>query len=659
MPRRRGALVLIVGPDGVGKSSLAEGLAAAGLAGHAIVRLHQRARLLPRHTHHDGPVREPHAAAPYARWLAVLKVAYMYVDVVLGWLIRLRPAVRRGDVVLLERGWWDLVVDPRRYRLRGIGALARALGRLMPRPDLVLVLEAPPDLIRGRVPELPEPELARQIAAWRTVIPRGIPCVILDASRAPELVREAATEAISTQLRGPQALGNRASGNRARRLATFPFEIANTVIRRAGWGFADQALSSLTNFLVGFVIARSVSPAAFGAYALVFAIYILVLNGSRAVSSLPLTIRFSAASESAWRSASADAAGLALLTGTAAGIACLGVSLVAPDVVREAFLALAVTLPGLILQDMWRFAFFARGTGRDAFLNDGVWLVLQIPLFGALLATGKFSVGLAVLAWGGSATLAALAGMWQARARPQLRRARAWWQAQRDIASRLLGEALTSTGGETAQPYGITAVAGLPAVGALRAGELLLGPFNVIFQGTTLVAIPEGARLLVISTGRLVRACLLFSAGLAASALAWTTFVLLIPNDVGAALLRQNWEPARSVLLPLSIGLIGLAATAGATIGMRALAAVRRSLRTRILTTIIGLVSTISGAALGGAVGAAIAIAVASWVVAAIWWWQFRTALGEFVAPVAASDPPRDQTALPTYEPGQPTSVSG
>jgi hypothetical protein len=274
-----------------------------------------------------------------------------------------------------------------------------------------------------------------------------------------------------------------------------------------------------------------------------------------------------------------------------------------------------------------------------------------------MLLSGRFSVGLAILVWGGSATVAALVGSWQAGVRPQLRRAGAWWRAQRDIASRFLGEALTSTGGETAQPYGITEVAGLAAVGSLRAGELILGPFNVILQGTTLVAIPEGARLLRISTNRLLRACLTFSAGLSAAALAWSVVVLLIPGDVGVAILRQNWAPARSVLLPLSIALVGLGATAGATIGIRVLTAVRRSFRTRIVTTVVGLVAAIAGAALAGAVGAAVAMAAVTWLNAAIWWWQFRAALAEFVAPASASDVGKDGGQAPSSDAGRSTAA--
>ena len=39
-------------------------------------------------------------------------------------------------MVLVERYHYDFVVDPRRYRLRGVSGLARLLFRLLPAPDL-------------------------------------------------------------------------------------------------------------------------------------------------------------------------------------------------------------------------------------------------------------------------------------------------------------------------------------------------------------------------------------------------------------------------------------------------------------------------------------------------------------------------------------------
>ena len=45
---------------------------------------------------------------------------------------------------------------------------------------------------------------------------------------------------------------------------------------------------------------------------------------------------------------------------------------------RLAFLALGLTLPGLLLQDSWRYSFFALGQGSQAFVNDTIWALTLV-----------------------------------------------------------------------------------------------------------------------------------------------------------------------------------------------------------------------------------------------------------------------------------------
>ena len=52
----------------------------------------------------------------------------------------------------------------------------------MPRPDLVLVLQAPPEVITARKAQLPEPELVRQMAAWHQILPSTQRRLYLDTS---------------------------------------------------------------------------------------------------------------------------------------------------------------------------------------------------------------------------------------------------------------------------------------------------------------------------------------------------------------------------------------------------------------------------------------------------------------------------------------------
>ncbi|MDR2986820.1 MAG: hypothetical protein LBV34_18475, partial [Nocardiopsaceae bacterium] len=70
---------------------------------------------------------------------------------------------------------------------------------------------------------------------------------------------------------------------------------ASGVGRRFGWGLADQAVSSLTNFAVSLYVARTLGAVQFGAFALAYVTYSFVLNASRGLATDPLLVRFSGA----------------------------------------------------------------------------------------------------------------------------------------------------------------------------------------------------------------------------------------------------------------------------------------------------------------------------------------------------------------------------
>ena len=177
-----GRVVELVGPDGAGKSSVADALVAELVPPHAGVRRrHWRPMVLPRPGRASASaVTTPHASAPHPRWLSLLLLLYYLGDVWLGHLLQDRPARRRGDLVLVERGWFDMAVDPQRYRLDVPPAVVRLLGRVVPRPDLRVVLEGDAGLLRDRKPELPLDELTRQRAAWRDVARHHGPTVLVD-----------------------------------------------------------------------------------------------------------------------------------------------------------------------------------------------------------------------------------------------------------------------------------------------------------------------------------------------------------------------------------------------------------------------------------------------------------------------------------------------
>ncbi|MFI6376742.1 hypothetical protein [Streptomyces sp. NPDC050546] len=396
---------------------------------------------------------------------------------------------------------------------------------------------------------------------------------------------------------------------------------------RLSWGLADQAASSISNFAVGICVARSLGVTAFGVFSLAWVTYGVVLNVSRGLATDPLVVRFSGVSDASWRGAVARSSGTALGVGAAIGAVCLVGGLALGGRVGPAFACLGVMLPGLLLQDAWRYAFFAAGTGRKAFLNDVVWGVALVPAM--VVAAGVGSVAAFVLAWGASATVAAGYGYVQSGILPRTARARAWLREQRDLGYRYLVENVSLSGASQLRAYGLGAIAGVGAVGAVRGAELLLGPFLAVLMGLSLVTVAEAARVLRRAPHRLGRFCLLLGGGQAVAALLWGGALLLIPDRLGELVLGGVWHSAAQLIVPVTLGVAGAGLGTGAAAGLRALAAARRSLRCQLFASACYVAGGLGGAALGGTVGSAWGVAAATLAGSAGWWLQLRSALRE------------------------------
>lgn len=72
----------------------------------------------------------------------------------LGYLVRIRPAVRQGALVMGDRWAYGYLVQPRALKFYGPVWMARLAVRLLPQPEVVVNLVAPAEVIRSRKAEL-------------------------------------------------------------------------------------------------------------------------------------------------------------------------------------------------------------------------------------------------------------------------------------------------------------------------------------------------------------------------------------------------------------------------------------------------------------------------------------------------------------------------
>lgn len=403
------------------------------------------------------------------------------------------------------------------------------------------------------------------------------------------------------------------------------------------WGLLDQSFSSASNFALTFLAARTLHPREFGGFTLAFAAYLIALGVSRACSSEPLTLRYTTAPQREREDAFRSSTGSAILVGVAAGSLMALAAVFAPGPIRRALVGMAPFLPGLLLQDAWRFGFFAAGSGSKATLNDGIWSALLVLFLVPIIITEQQSTTWFAAAWGLSGSAAGLFGTVQARSTPRVRSALQWWRNHGDLVPRYAGEFVASFGTGQAALYCMAGIVGLASVGGLRSAHVLLGPLNVAFMGIVLFAEPEAVRRRSDSAQALRPFCVAISVGLAALSLVWLGLLLHLPGDMGEQLLRQGWRPGRMFAAPAAIALAGSGVVTGAILGLRAIADPIRSFRARIVQSGLILIGASVGSTVAGGVGGAWGLAIGNCIAALAWWSFFVIADAHYRRRITAS----------------------
>lgn len=171
-----GLFVVAIGPDGSGKSTLVEGSLAALKRGfRATWRFHWRPGLLPKPGASASSGQSASNAPPdsysYGRVVSWARYLYYLVDFVIGYWLVIYPKKVRTTLIFGERWYYDVIVNPARYGFRVPGWMLRAGRRLVPEPNLTVLLEAPPAVIHARKPELTIEQLETQLRIMRAVLP--------------------------------------------------------------------------------------------------------------------------------------------------------------------------------------------------------------------------------------------------------------------------------------------------------------------------------------------------------------------------------------------------------------------------------------------------------------------------------------------------------
>lgn len=190
-----GLLIACLGPDGSGRTNVVEHLGARPLAPftHAHI-MDLRPRLM-----RPKPV-DPESRVPRGPFGTIAKLMMFVADYWLGYWLWIRPKLVASTMVVSNRYFDDILVDPGYYRIGRSRGLARWLLPWIPRPELWLVFDVPSEVLRTRTREVAAEEAARLRSEYRKVLRRREDVVVLDAGQPLEEVSAEAERAIVAQL---------------------------------------------------------------------------------------------------------------------------------------------------------------------------------------------------------------------------------------------------------------------------------------------------------------------------------------------------------------------------------------------------------------------------------------------------------------------------
>jgi thymidylate kinase len=195
--------VVFLGPDGAGKSSVIRAVRRELIGAFPKTKLYSFPPALLRrlHRHPMCPDKLPHAAPPRSLLASVSRaVLYWFVYHTFGYYVTVHLALASSTLVLHDRHLVDTLVDSRRYRYTGPSWLLRLIWRLIPKPDLVILLDAPAEVLQARKQEVPFEETTRQRQAYLSLVGTIRNGHVVDAARPMEQVIGEVNDIILRQL---------------------------------------------------------------------------------------------------------------------------------------------------------------------------------------------------------------------------------------------------------------------------------------------------------------------------------------------------------------------------------------------------------------------------------------------------------------------------
>ncbi|BCL60055.1 hypothetical protein DGMP_07480 [Desulfomarina profundi] len=175
--------ICFLGADGSGKSTVISAVANELQGTTKIIAHYHLKPTWGKQENSSHPVTNPHAKPARSALFSAGKIIFWLFTY---WIDRFFHGHKNPTLKIWDRYYYDLLIDPKRYRYGAPMWFAKMIGTFVPEPDLIILLDAPAEVIYARKKEVPLEETVRQRKAYLAFAHSRKNCIIIDTNKPVE-----------------------------------------------------------------------------------------------------------------------------------------------------------------------------------------------------------------------------------------------------------------------------------------------------------------------------------------------------------------------------------------------------------------------------------------------------------------------------------------
>jgi thymidylate kinase len=177
-----GLVIAFMGPDGSGKTTIIDGVKKELTE---MFRQNKQYHLFPKEGIETSPTINPHDQNPRGYFGSLAKLFYFLGLYSIGYWFKVYPLKIKSTLIIFDRYYHDILVDPKRYRNGTSQFWTKLIGYIIPKPDVWILLDVPGDVIQKRKAEVAPEECARQVIAYQDLFKKLDNGFIINGNQPP------------------------------------------------------------------------------------------------------------------------------------------------------------------------------------------------------------------------------------------------------------------------------------------------------------------------------------------------------------------------------------------------------------------------------------------------------------------------------------------